>query len=291
VLNLEKSFLLILIRRISKENLKRCSLHSTEIGGINMNKVVEINNRAVFTKQYRGQKVVTFKDIDMVHERVDGTSSRNFRENREKFIENIDYFYIAGDELANFKLATNFAGSNMKELILITESGYLLIVKSLTDDLAWKVQKQLINIYFRTKNSEDVVLDHISKAIESIAHSVGDMANIVSNLSDRVANLENNKNYASKFNTSNVTNVVELDFLEDIDAIRVGLMLTGARRSRSKIDFLDEDLRKEVIKMVIDGVTYQAITEYINMKGYDVSAKSVERYGKKFLDMMKELSK
>lgn len=34
-------------------------------------------------------------------------------------------------------------------MVVVTESGYLLLVKSFTDDLAWQVQKQLVKVYFR----------------------------------------------------------------------------------------------------------------------------------------------
>ena len=40
---------------------------------------------------------------------------------------------------------------NNRGTYLITESGYLMLVKSLQDDLAWKVQRELVNNYFRTK--------------------------------------------------------------------------------------------------------------------------------------------
>ena len=114
-----------------------------------MNKqIVKINNIDLSVKE---QRVVTFKDIDMLHERVEGTAGRNFRENKNHLIEDEDYFSIRGSELREFKQATNFVGSNAKEIILITESGYLMLVKSLQDDLAWKVQRELVNNYFRVK--------------------------------------------------------------------------------------------------------------------------------------------
>ena len=115
------------------------------------NQIVKINNTDLSVKEFKGQRVVTFKDIDMLHERVEGTAGRNFRENKNHLIENEDYFLIKGDELREFKQATNFVGSNAKEIILITESGYLMLVKSLQDDLAWKVQRELVNNYFRVK--------------------------------------------------------------------------------------------------------------------------------------------
>lgn len=120
-----------------------------------MNKqIVKINNIDLSVKELKGQRVVTFKDIDMLHERVEGTAGRNFRENKNHLIEDEDYFSIRGSELREFKQATNFVGSNAKEIILITESGYLMLVKSLQDDLAWKVQRELVNNYFRVKSGQ-----------------------------------------------------------------------------------------------------------------------------------------
>lgn len=116
-----------------------------------MNQLIKINNTDLSVKEFNGQRVVTFKDIDMLHERVEGTAGRNFRENKNHLIENEDYFFIKGNELKSFKQATNFVGSNAKEIILITESGYLMLAKSLQDDLAWKVQRELVNNYFRVK--------------------------------------------------------------------------------------------------------------------------------------------
>lgn len=112
--------------------------------------VVKINNHDLEVKEFKEQRVITFDDIDRVHERVVGTASRNFRTNRERFIENIDYFEITpknfqSDEIRRFGINSPRGG------ILITESGYLMLVKSLTDDLAWQVQRQLVNKYFRSK--------------------------------------------------------------------------------------------------------------------------------------------
>ena len=115
------------------------------------NQIVKINNTNLSVKELNGQRVVTFKDIDMLHERVEGTAKRNFNENKKHLIENVDYFLIKGEELRKLKQSTNFVLSNAKEIILITESGYLMLVKSLQDDLAWKVQRELVNNYFRVK--------------------------------------------------------------------------------------------------------------------------------------------
>ena len=115
------------------------------------NQIVKINNTDLPVKEFKGQRVVTFKDIDMLHERVAGTAKRNFSDNKDHFIENEDYFSIKGNELRELKQSTNFVLSNAKEIILLTESGYLMLVKSLQDDLAWTVQRELVNNYFRIK--------------------------------------------------------------------------------------------------------------------------------------------
>lgn len=59
-----------------------------------MNEIIKINNHDITVKEYKGMRVITFKDIDAVHERVNGTADRNFRENKGKFIKNEDYFCL-----------------------------------------------------------------------------------------------------------------------------------------------------------------------------------------------------
>ena len=51
--------------------------------------------------------------------------------------------FRSGDALRDYKQATNFVGRKINELHLITETGYLMLVKSFTDDLAWSVQREL----------------------------------------------------------------------------------------------------------------------------------------------------
>lgn len=110
---------------------------------------ITINNNSIERKLYNNQPVVTFKDIDLVHERVSGTARRNFYKNQKHFIENEDYYFIT---VENAK-CTKFVHSNIppKGQYFFTESGYLMLVKSFTDDLAWEVQRQLVNSYFRLK--------------------------------------------------------------------------------------------------------------------------------------------
>ena len=58
-----------------------------------MNQIV-INQTAIQVKEYNGKRVVTFKDIDTVHERPEGTARKRFNDNRKHFIEGEDYFIV-----------------------------------------------------------------------------------------------------------------------------------------------------------------------------------------------------
>ena len=117
-----------------------------------MQELTTINNTQVLVKEFSGQRVVTFKEIDAVHGRPDGTARKRFNDNREHFIEGEDFFKICASEFR-----THWDGLPQKateDVTLITESGYLMLVKSFTDDLAWKVQRQLVKEYFRAKSTQ-----------------------------------------------------------------------------------------------------------------------------------------
>ena len=114
-----------------------------------MENSIRINSSKLPIREYNGQRVVTFKEIDTVHSRPEGTAHRNFKANRNRFIEGIDYFGRNSSEAKK-----EFGVTAPNGLILITESGYLMLAKSFTDDLAWKVQRELVNNYFRGKTPE-----------------------------------------------------------------------------------------------------------------------------------------
>lgn len=114
-------------------------------------KEISINNQQLAIKEYNNQRVVTFSDIDTVHQRAKGTAKRNFKENRMHFIEGEDYYKVSHNDVGtNFVLTYGF-DKKAPSGIILTESGYLMLVKSFTDDLAWEVQRKLVNTYFRVK--------------------------------------------------------------------------------------------------------------------------------------------
>lgn len=61
-------------------------------------------------------------------------------------------------------------------------------------------------------------------------------------------------------------------------------------RRRSRIDTsLPPELRQEVDRLLIEGATYEDISEYLTARGHDISRSSVGRYGKDFLNLYRRL--
>lgn len=120
---------------------------------------IEINSQAITVKEYRGQRVISFQDVDTVHQRPEGTAKRNFNANREHLIESIDFFFVKPADVRTYEIRTS--DINNRGTYLLTESGYLMLVKSFTDDLAWDVQRQLVNRYFKAETTMPMLLEPI----------------------------------------------------------------------------------------------------------------------------------
>ena len=69
-----------------------------------MNKLIHIGNADIFVKEYKGKRVVTFKDIDAVHERPDGTANKRFLDNKKRFVEGEDFFNISNSEIRKSRI-------------------------------------------------------------------------------------------------------------------------------------------------------------------------------------------
>lgn len=114
-----------------------------------MNEII-INGIALAIKEYNGKRVVTFRNIDEVHKRPEGTARKRFNDNKGRFVEGEDFFKVCASEIRTHKLF-DISPKAHEDVTLITESGYYMLVKSFTDDLSWDVQRQLVNSYFRVQ--------------------------------------------------------------------------------------------------------------------------------------------
>lgn len=110
---------------------------------------IMICDRPVSVVEYAGKRVVTLSMVDAVHQRPEGTARKRFNDNKRHLEVGVDFWEISQpSEIRTLGLARE-DGSTPAKVILISESGYPMLVKSFTDDLAWQVQRQLVNSYFR----------------------------------------------------------------------------------------------------------------------------------------------
>ena len=92
---------------------------------------ITIQNVELPVVEIEGQRVVTLSMVDKVRQRPEGTASRNFREHRPRFIETEDYFEVTADEIRRNNPSAIPAALRRNDVILLTESGYLMLVKTL----------------------------------------------------------------------------------------------------------------------------------------------------------------
>lgn len=127
-----------------------------------MTSTIQIHRHTLPIVDYRGQRVVTLAMVDQVHERPEGTAGRNFREHRNRLIQGEDYFQVGSDEIRRNNPGAIPDSLRRNDVVLLTEQGYLMLVKSLTDELAWDVQRQLVNSYFRKPAAQSDVAAMLS---------------------------------------------------------------------------------------------------------------------------------
>ena len=221
------------------------------------NKIVKINNNDLSVKEFNGQRVVIFKDIDMLHQRVEGTANKRFIYNKKHFIADEDYFEITGETLREFKRLPNFGiGEKASKLTLITESGYLMLVKSLQDDLAWKVQRELVNNYFRVKENVQAKPTCIEDVLIQSLHEMKEVKQTALEAKEEVQDVRND------FEDFKKDLPLIGDEPEELQAVvrRAGTKALGGYNSPA---YCDKSLSKKVYRNVWDYIKGQ-----FNVKKY-----------------------
>lgn len=135
----------------TNENIKRRD------NNMNSN-LIAIADKEIELKEYNGERIVTAWDIAELHERDVKVINQQMRNNIDKFIENEDYFIISRNNIPkSISLTLENNAPNLKEIILYTESGYLLLTKTFTDERSWNIQRQLVKSYFKLKELKEKV--------------------------------------------------------------------------------------------------------------------------------------
>jgi hypothetical protein len=155
------------------------------------NSIIKIGSNDITVKEYKGKRVVTFKDIDQCHGKQDGAARKRFNENKQHFVNEVDFFEISHSDVGDDFGRTYGFNKKAPKGIIITESGYLMLVKSFTDDLAWDVQRQLVNTYFRKGEDEtDSSLVKRELAMAKLNNSRARAARILLKVADSVDSTE-----------------------------------------------------------------------------------------------------
>ncbi|OQY20100.1 MAG: hypothetical protein B6I36_02330 [Desulfobacteraceae bacterium 4572_35.1] len=119
--------------------------------------LINIMGKEIVPMIYEDQPVLTLKMVDELHERPEGTARRTFNKHRERFIEGEDCVTATADVLR-----TQFPEAVSKhapgDITLLTETGYLVLTKTFTDDHAWKIQRGLVRCYFAVKQGVALTL-------------------------------------------------------------------------------------------------------------------------------------
>lgn len=114
--------------------------------------LVKIGEKNLGVKEFEGKRVVTAWDVAEVHGKPVKRVSEQFERNEKYFIQGEDFLEITKEE---FRVAFSDSEinipNNVKMIKLFTESGYMMLVKTFTDEKSWQVQRELVRGYFMAK--------------------------------------------------------------------------------------------------------------------------------------------
>ena len=179
-----------------------------------------INGHTIEAKEYNGKRVITFKDIDEVHERKSGTARKRFNDNKQWFVEGEDYFVTNQPSEIRTLGIERPQGGVPQSVVLVTESGYLMIIKSFHDDLSWQLQRVLVNSYFKAKEMQSENYDDLSPMLRMFIQQERQMKAMQTEIADTKAQLEitqtENQKHSERLNTIDgkinaVSDAIKLD--------------------------------------------------------------------------------
>lgn len=144
-----------------------------------MLETIKIDNKEITKIAHNRIPVITTQMIAYLHDKEIRRVNEQFIRNKKHFIEKEDFFQVSKFEVADsdFKDLLFPHGSNIDFTIFFTESGYLMLVKTFKDDNAWKIQRVLVNNYFRDKNLEDAVVKSIAEITNKFLDGIKDSIN------------------------------------------------------------------------------------------------------------------
>ena len=80
-----------------------------------MENIVNVEGTELDVREYNGQMVVTFDDIDLVHKRPSGTARKAFNRNKKRFINGV---CAGGDKIGHARAS---AGIDIIQVFVISQ--------------------------------------------------------------------------------------------------------------------------------------------------------------------------
>lgn len=117
-----------------------------------MENIVNVEGTELDVREYNGQMVVTFDDIDLVHKRPSGTARKAFNRNKKRFINGVDYIVLEKENSNVHRVDIRNIDIPNRGITVFTESGYLLFLFAntrKTSSLRALIRKMLPSFYFR----------------------------------------------------------------------------------------------------------------------------------------------
>lgn len=117
--------------------------------------------------EYRDVRALTTQQLAEVYGTNTDVISKNFTNNRERYIEGKHFICLTGDELREAKASGKIYGlpQNANKFYLWTKKGAFLHAKSLNTDTAWEVYDRLVDSYFDHSNLLDGMSPELKAAL------------------------------------------------------------------------------------------------------------------------------
>lgn len=116
-----------------------------------MEQLVKVLDKEIKPIAYKGERVLTFRQVDELHGRLPHTAKKAFYSNKDRFIEGEDYVKLPYEEWSHMTAVRNTDCGDTGQrnpMIFLTKFGYLLVTKPFMDNHSWKIQRELARRYF-----------------------------------------------------------------------------------------------------------------------------------------------
>jgi len=178
-----------------------------------MSGLVKIGDVELAPVEYCGERVMTLSMMDDAHKRPDGTARRNFNEHKTRLVEGEDFYKVSANEIRTHKICA-ISSKAHEDVIMLTETGYSMLVKSFNDDLAWDVQRQLVRSYFSKRADVVAVAPAVTKPKRRAPQGTLAEVRAIDVIGDMIAKVPGSR--------ADVVAVIKLRMIED----RTGLPVT-----------------------------------------------------------------